>query len=81
MQRQQLPDLAQREGERLGATDEAQALETLGGVVSIARGAATRLREEPLALVEADRIDPDSRLPGHLSDGERLHGTSPHQGG
>ena len=74
--RQQLPDLGEREAQRLGPADEPQPGDIRIGVLAVLGAAAHRPFEEPAALVVANRLDADAGLPGQVPDRERAHPTT-----
>src|SRR5688572_20623465 len=62
-QLEQLLDLLQREAEILGASDELHPPNRVPRILAVARRTPSRLRDQALALVEADGLDPYTRLP------------------
>lgn len=65
---QNLADFFQREAQRLGMSNEAQPVELGLAVKAVARLLALRLRKQPPALVESNRLDADPALLGQLTN-------------
>lgn len=66
--REDLPDLAEREPDRLGRPNEAQALDGTMAVVTVAARRSLRLGENPNLLVIADRLRGKARFVRQLAD-------------
>ena len=65
---QQLTDLFEGEPELLGPADEAEPVDGLGRVLSVARRRARRVCDEALPLVETDGLDTDAGSLGDNAD-------------
>lgn len=71
-QRQQIPDVIQAETERFGATDEAQALNAGGVIITVTRDSPARCSQQTRAFVVTDRVNTDAGLSSDRPDGEVL---------
>src|SRR5262249_33233901 len=71
---EQLLELGQGEAEFLRALDEPDSADRLRSVLSVARSAPWRLREQASPLVEAKGLNVHTGLAGHFPDAERSHG-------
>src|SRR4051812_29346838 len=70
VERQQLPDLLEREARRLGAADETQAPHILFAIAPDA-AAIRRHVEQPAALIVTHRLDADPGRRAEAGDGQR----------
>jgi hypothetical protein len=71
-QGQDLPDLLQREPDRLGLTDEPQPLDVRGAVQAVPRLGAGYGWQQPDLFVVADRLRVQPQFGGELPDPQRL---------
>src|SRR5215469_1278213 len=70
---EQLSDLAESEPEPPGPPDECQPPPVALVVLAIARSRPRRLRQQPAALIEPNRLDADSLSGGELPDRQPSH--------
>src|SRR5207247_10985822 len=74
---EQLPDLLQREPERLRLLDEAEPADRRGVEGPVASRRARRLRQEPAPLVVPYRLPVHAALARQLAGSEPFHARSP----
>jgi len=67
-ERDDVPDLGEREPEASALLDERKDARDLGGIEAIAGSGAARGRQDPSRLVEPYRLAAGSALPGKLAD-------------